>query len=275
MTIPYNPLLKPPLGTPLDKSHRLARGLVGCWLMNENGGTTVFDLSGNVGTGTFQGTTPSWVGGKFGPAVDLPGTDERIDIGNIWNPTGQAQSLSFLIYPETLAGSQYIFLTHLAGDASITGGGLLLAYDSAPNYNIEFIAHTDNTHAARNGINILTADTLQHIVLTWDGSLTATNIHIYKNGSEIAYNSTVNGIGNFTAGTGSHSIGGRIFDNNRNFDARFDNMYWWNRILSASEIVELSREPFIMFKDPNENAIYGSFVTAAGIVVLRRRIEAA
>jgi len=35
MSIPYNPLLKPSLGTPLDKGHSFTKGLVGCWLKIE------------------------------------------------------------------------------------------------------------------------------------------------------------------------------------------------------------------------------------------------
>lgn len=50
----FNPRMKPRLGTPLNKSHRLARGLVGCWLMNEGGGSQLFDLSGNHNTGTIN-----------------------------------------------------------------------------------------------------------------------------------------------------------------------------------------------------------------------------
>jgi hypothetical protein len=41
------PNQKPPVGAVLNRSHPLAKGLVGCWLMNERGGATAFDVSGN------------------------------------------------------------------------------------------------------------------------------------------------------------------------------------------------------------------------------------
>lgn len=81
----YNPRLKPRLGTPLNKSHRLSKGLVGCWLMNEGGGKTVYDLSGNGHKGTFVNQT-TWVSGKYGPATYYDGTDDVIAIPNrIWH----------------------------------------------------------------------------------------------------------------------------------------------------------------------------------------------
>ena len=47
--------MKPPIGATLDKSHPLADGLVGAWLMNEGGGLVAHDLSGNGNDGTFGG----------------------------------------------------------------------------------------------------------------------------------------------------------------------------------------------------------------------------
>ena len=36
---------KPPIGSQIDWSHPLAKGLVGCWLMNEGGGNVVNDIA--------------------------------------------------------------------------------------------------------------------------------------------------------------------------------------------------------------------------------------
>ena len=50
---------KPPLGARIDWSHPLARGLVGCYLLNENIGTKVNDLSQRE-TGTISGPDCYW-----------------------------------------------------------------------------------------------------------------------------------------------------------------------------------------------------------------------
>ena len=76
-------ILKPSIFTKLMRGHPLARGLVGCWLFNEGSGGQVFDLSGNNHPGTFV-NTPTWVPGKFGPAIDFVDTDsDYIDVLNL------------------------------------------------------------------------------------------------------------------------------------------------------------------------------------------------
>ena len=61
--------------------HSLARGFVGCWLMNEGAGQKVFDTGGCNNNGTFSGN-PAWTPGKFGAGLDLDGTGDYIAIAN-------------------------------------------------------------------------------------------------------------------------------------------------------------------------------------------------
>jgi len=66
-------------GVLLNPYHPLARGLVGCWLFNEGGGNTVFDLSGYGNHGTLGGgdsaKCPAWVPSRTGPALNFDGND--------------------------------------------------------------------------------------------------------------------------------------------------------------------------------------------------------
>ena len=64
---------KPILGEPIDFSHPLARGLVACWLLNEGGGSKVYDLSGNGHTGTT--TSPNLSASALGGAPPSFGTN--------------------------------------------------------------------------------------------------------------------------------------------------------------------------------------------------------
>ena len=57
-----NPTQKPPLGSIIDWSHPLARGLVGCWLLNEGGGDAIYDMVENR-KATISGL--SWGSGKL------------------------------------------------------------------------------------------------------------------------------------------------------------------------------------------------------------------
>lgn len=59
-----------PVYPQLIKSHPLAVGLRGCWMMGESAGQTVRDISGNGNTGTFDDTSYlSWGPSSYGAAV--------------------------------------------------------------------------------------------------------------------------------------------------------------------------------------------------------------
>ncbi len=56
--------------------------LIGLWRLNKGSGVIAYDTSGNGNDGALEGTTPTWIDGKSGKAVNLPGVNERIDCGN-------------------------------------------------------------------------------------------------------------------------------------------------------------------------------------------------
>ncbi len=88
--------LKPIRGTFPPKTDgspegRLIASLIGCWLMNEGTGSTVFDLSGNNLNGTSSGSY-SWSAGRFGSGWTGDGDTNQIQVtspqsaGGILNP---------------------------------------------------------------------------------------------------------------------------------------------------------------------------------------------
>ncbi|MHC4494231.1 MAG: hypothetical protein ACYSYM_00240 [Planctomycetota bacterium] len=58
----------------------IAEGLVGYWPLDEGGGTTTADASGNGNDGTLN--APKWDAGKFGSALNFDGVDDYVDLGN-------------------------------------------------------------------------------------------------------------------------------------------------------------------------------------------------
>ena len=54
--------VKPPLGVRVNSRHSLADNLAGYWLVNESGGNTIYDLSGNGNNMTNSGGT--WITGN-------------------------------------------------------------------------------------------------------------------------------------------------------------------------------------------------------------------
>ncbi|MBP7053128.1 MAG: LamG domain-containing protein [Phycisphaerae bacterium] len=72
---------KPPIGVPIHPAHPLARGLAGCWLLNEGGGATAHDASGRRYDGVFSGN-PTWSHGPLGRTIQFDGTDDWITMGD-------------------------------------------------------------------------------------------------------------------------------------------------------------------------------------------------
>ncbi len=77
-----NTFQQPFRGLQINRTHPLARDLIGYWICNDGTGKKVWDYSGNANQGTLEGTAPVWIAGGKGWAINFPGTDERIDCGN-------------------------------------------------------------------------------------------------------------------------------------------------------------------------------------------------
>ncbi len=91
-----NTFQQPFRGLQINRTHPLAKNLIGYWPCNDGTGKKVWDYSGNANQGTLEGTAPTWRGGQRGYAVNFPGTNERIDCGNN-SPLDQIGNGSFWI----------------------------------------------------------------------------------------------------------------------------------------------------------------------------------
>ena len=75
-----------------------------------------------------------------------------------------------------------------------------------------------------------------HVVLTWDGSLTATNVHIYVNGSEVGYQTQTNGIGNRVSDAAVALLIGNESTQASTFAGAMDHIRLFSHVLSPAEI---------------------------------------
>lgn len=71
--------------TPLDKSIKKEKGLIGAWKFDEGSGEIVHDYSGHGSHGIIHGAT--WVKGKFGYALRFDGKDDWVEI----KPEGETE----------------------------------------------------------------------------------------------------------------------------------------------------------------------------------------
>jgi len=231
MSYPYHRLMKPRLGTPLNKGHRLSKGLVGCWLMNEGSGNKVFDVSRNNRIGTPQAGV--WVPGKFGVCLNNQGTvPYNRYLTFPWIYTGTA-SFALWVY-ETSAGD-YAYLWDMR-----TSGGTGYVYSTSTAITTSsgtvYVDGVASTTWSRNTWHFLVVSGMSVVV-------TGTAVIGAKND----------------------------FDTALCHFGPFDIPQVWNRALSASEIAQLYREPFGIFDRPPIWSLYTVPSGAAGAMSLNTK----
>jgi len=166
------------------------------------------------------------------------GATDRIDYGNVMDWGGQAQTISFWGYASNDNVWSYINADHVAGDAD--KGGITIGRDPAL-LEIDIYARFDNTDLQKiSGGDAWPDTTWTHVLVTWDGTIESDNLHIYANGSEVAYDTSTDGIGNAVAAAGSNSLGGRIYDDNVNYEGALAAFGRWDRVLATGEIAILA-----------------------------------
>ena len=228
--------LKPIRGIRINKSHLLARGLVGCWLFNEGTGGKIYDLSGNGDVGTLQGNA-YFTSGKFGSALEFDGTGDYVDCGNGAGNVTDGMTWAFWVNMNDMSGSQdQQFLSKYT--ASGTNRAYRIATSIADNKILRFAASEDGTAgtvSSNDWSNFFSFGEWIFVAITKQGS----TLSAYKNGAYVSSKTDIIWTGAVT----SFKIGGTT----TYFNGLIDHVMIFSRALSASEIALLYREPFCMF----------------------------
>jgi len=87
----YGQQFAPPYGTPLNRSHNLSQGLVGCWLLNEGGGAIIRN---STGYGQIEGSliaNPIFKPSPLGLSLSLNGSTQYGSIADndLFSPATQ------------------------------------------------------------------------------------------------------------------------------------------------------------------------------------------
>ena len=255
---------KPFRGRLINRSHPLSDGLIFAPIFNEGIGSQVLDHA-NLRSGSFA-SAPVWSIREQGTGLDFDGTDDRLD----WDALGyDIASGPFTIISvfdiDTLnpSSAKYFFVQQNSADNSVatlfcqSGGsvnGVLFASISTSGTGMSKVSAT----------NTLAINTLYHIAWSYNGAgiLTHANHSVFKNGVEVSYGTNVNGTSTRTTGLGKISIGGRTYDNTRNWGGFIGGTWVWNRCLSQDEIIQHYGNPYAMFQQPSRGKY--SYVAAAG-----------
>src|SRR3989344_5522242 len=177
-----------------SQNSKLTNGLVGMWSFNgpDLTTTTAYDRSGQGNNGTLT-NGPTRAIGKIGQALSFDGVDDVVDAGsatNLDNLSAITFSAWILSRSEGEGGTGHIVSKYGTGG---TGSGWRLKFGSgttnALQFNVQY-ATTDLERYASN--NTLQLNVWQHVVVTWDGSASASAARIYVNGAETTYQTTGN-----------------------------------------------------------------------------------
>jgi hypothetical protein len=162
---------------------------VGEWKMDEKGGSTAYDTSGNGNDGTISGATAAI--GKLGQGLDFNGTTSYINAGSgsslddIETQGGGGMTVSAWIKPRTYGESN---VGHIAGKTG--GSGLWQLRMDGYNNRLQFYKDYSVTDLNLRLNSWGSLNVWNHIVLTWDGSPNVSGVHFFANGIESSTSGT-------------------------------------------------------------------------------------
>jgi len=250
------PRLKPVRGLQVNRTHPLARGLVGCWLLNEGTGNRATDMGPFRQHGDFQGGPPLWKPGRHGPSIEFDGINECIHSGTHkfgWDVTNEVSVVALANHGA--AQTNTIFgRGRFREPVSLMGQSPGLFWWRVRTTESGIKSLTSTSSHATNGTEWV------HVAGTWKQNAS----RLYVNGVEEASDLTVSGTLS-VADAQSVGIGG-IYQSGSYSDVwigRIGYVFIYNRALARKEVEWLYREPFAMFEYPGRSA----FVVAAGASV--------
>ncbi|MCA1596094.1 MAG: LamG domain-containing protein [Chloroflexi bacterium] len=242
---------KPLLGAQLDRGHRLARGMVGCLLLNEQGGGTVFDLaSGAVGTAN---AGVARTGSPDGGALSFNGANGDVTINGV-SQTGTAVSVATRLKFAGFGDSMFVEreTVNLTWELFIQTN-LLKWRGSSASDRFRSLAYTSLG---------MTTGTWYSLIATDNGNSNAGDVNMYLNGAALA-NQVVPSATPPT--TDSYKIHLGNYDNSGYyFSGQMDYAYIWNRALSSYEAEWIAAEPYAMIAPPGVRRFYS--IPAGGTV---------
>ena len=245
------PLLKPILGSQVNKTHPLSYRLAGCWPFTERSSNQMWDYSGGANKATVVGSI-GWTTTTIGCALDFPGS-------------GHGNNYLSLVRPINLNDFTIEFVANLDSNTIydvIAGDGVTSGDRLSITQNTGVIVEINNSIYTLSGVtNFLS---LQHLVVVRTGS----TLRLYRNGLQTGSDLSASS-GQFTIGfIGSGWNSGHIYP----LDGKIVWFRVYDRALSACEIGRLYTEPFCMFERPTAGRF--SFISAGQEVLLTGALSA-
>jgi hypothetical protein len=223
-------LWKPGIGAQIDRSHPAARGLVSCWLFNENGGNMAYDLAGSYHFTLTGGV--SRVAEPGGPALKFDGMSGQGSA--VGHPLASAVEFTVILRVNQKDGLAQPYGPYLGSNLNYNSG--IYIGQNSPAL-VQFYVGTSNLNTpVTNGV-------WGHYAFQWSG-LNGSQ-RTYANGVQAGniggIATTIPAYTNAYIGKASAS-GGSIYT-----DSQLSWIKVYNRFLSAAEIAADYAAPFAIF----------------------------
>lgn len=235
-------MLKPVLGSQIQLGHPLAKGLVGCWLFNDNPpllGTTL-DLSPYRNDGDLFGDMTPAVA-KFSSGLYGDGVGDYVQVPRSDSLEGLSQ-ITILIWVKLASGASN-FDQLVNKSRWIADSRSYELFLTATQFRWRL---SNPTQSALDEYTELiagswTTDVWTCVFATYDGS----NMYLYQDGALQGSTPQTGVIADSTYPLYffRYSVG-----SDREPPGTIDHVAMWNRALSAQEVQQLYREPFCMFE---------------------------
>jgi hypothetical protein len=222
-----------------------SNGLVGWWTFDgANLLQNATDSSGQGNMGYLSGfTSTTTLAGPVGQALSFNSTatinaGSATSLDDIENQGGGGMSGAAWIKTESSdAAAHTIFMK---GSANVGAGEGDWAFRLSTTNKLEFVKGADTTVLTVMASNAFPTKSWHHVAFTWDGSLTATNVHIYVDGVEVSYGTQTNGASAKVSDSSlSVAIGGSVNRFLGEVGGKIDDVRLYNRVLSMGEVKRL------------------------------------
>lgn len=244
----YNRTLSP---AEITKLYNWAPGPVAHLKLDENSGSTVYDVSGNGLSGTFT-NSPTWSNGKFGSAVNFSGSSQYISVSDpgansvLDFTDGDSLTMEAWIYPRALPSTDTatVILTKGYNTGSEVADYFMDIYNNSGTYILEtcWIETGTGYTCYDTGSITFPLNTWQHVAVAIPfGSASTSAVKIYYNGVLQTISCGTSPDCNLTATESNSALwigdansGGSI----EALNGKVDDVRMYNYIRSASQVVE-------------------------------------
>jgi hypothetical protein len=239
---------KPPAGTLINPGHPSANGIIFAQPLNEGGGDLVLDASGRGNNGTISGA--DWIVGKRGTALDFVGaSSDYVSFGDVLDLERTDPFTIEVSFQRRSATASGMLISKQESSGNYRGWYL---YVHSPSYALGFVLR--NTHPT----DVLQVHTVAgyggnldpiHLVITYDGSSSASGVTIYVNGIAVSASTVSDTLSATTVNAAPLNLGIRN-SSTTPFDGSIIESNIFNRVLAAEEIKARHYDCYAMYRHP-------------------------